>query len=542
MTSPQKIKKNFADKNETQTRADTIMPTKEELRDFHKEIENEIREARKNKYFQYDQERSVSEGKFCYREIKGVCFRIPVAQGAISVSLYADRTARSRESFQQVWKNIISHCNSDNNNTYTFVHGHNNTISTIKIQERGEYHGTPEDVAWAVQKIQNLLEIFDDAMSNSGQVEAKKTVRPAKRHHIARKTKSPSPIGSSEASKEAANSNNDDPRQWGEFTELQGIQAYLVKKCLQKLHDIGEHVVAYRPEGGGVYYLGMNNGRPTLNQDLPKKQRVTLKQLVSWPMRSSQSAPRDVYDWHPGTKGKNGRRKSDFCTPRINPNTEFTDGSGIVDPVLRPQIVFLGANWSTTGNAGQLAANWSNGYCDQAKVVCDSILAGAYFTDFFKCYVETDFRQVDVDWPAGHIPYFDVCLNIFEDELCLLNDKFELKSKTKYIIVWGKKLFDSLNGLFKIHTNQTMAEYFSNINRNQKYTVWVFGRHYSPQGKFNQDTSCLESCRRIYEANDNGIALDGREVANPDQRRYKFALLEDENGNLVPYRGNPNHD
>ena len=71
------------------------------------------------------------------------------------------------------------------------------------------------------------------------------------------------------------------------------------------------------------------------------------------------------------------------------------------------------------------------------------------------------------------------------------------------------------------------------------YKIRIFGRHYSPRGnKFQADNRCIESCRRIYRA-DESPKMDGSNNCG-DQRRYEFALIEEKDHSLIAYNGNPN--
>lgn len=357
-------------------------------------------------------------------------------------------------------------------------------------------------------------------------------------------SKKASPVSS------ANNVDSIDPRTFGVVDESQ-FRGFPVSKNLKVINEIGEYEIAYIAAKEKRYYLYMEEARPVLDSTLPKDRRIKLKQLVSWPMRALKKSPEDVFQWNEPleeAKAKNPKA-SGFYTPRIDANSGFTDGSGIKNPVLHPQFVFLGENWSETGNAGNLQAKWSNGYCEQANVVCDSVLSGAYFTDFIKCFVQTNFqnkndviKQLDTYNGNGFsATWFDIYLNIFENELELLNERFKLDGFPKYIIIWGCGLYDILNTLCKKHKKKTISKYFEE----KGHTVLVFGVHYSNGGNGHTflddqdyDDKELRSRRRIYSISDEYDRSDMKNDRNEkDERRYEFALLEDENGELHLYNG-----
>ena len=340
---------------------------------------------------------------------------------------------------------------------------------------------------------------------------------------------------------------DDNPRQWGIFERLQGIQAYPVRDWLHELNEIGEHVVAYRPEGGGEYYLGMNNGRPTLNQDLPENQRVTLKQLVSWPMCARNEARRNFTRDERRAQIPNSTPHPEYTMKVNGENVPFTfpNGSGIEQPLLHPQFVFLGENCSTAGDAGNLNALWTNAYCVMAKIVLDSIFSGAFFTDFLKCFTSNHLTEEDREFLNSKVVlsngteldvnWYDVYMNIFLQELDLLN-QFNPPPQPKYVFIVGQQAYN-------ITTN---VPRFIEILEEKGYEVRILGCHYSYRGKCRGDGNRLQSCRRVYRADDNGIkrrSLDFRRLDGADQRGYEFALIDiDGQGNLVPYNGNPNPD
>ena len=362
----------------------------------------------------------------------------------------------------------------------------------------------------------------------------------------------------------------DDSTHWGlYFKSEEGekvIKEFAVQEHLKELNEIGEYEVAYRPnfpDKGPEYFLDMEDTdykpgmrHPRLDKELPVNRRITLKQLVCWPMRVASGEKKDIYKYVPSKMGN----KSYFL-PKLVSYPEykmivhgkkeafhFPDGSGLSTPKLHPQVILLGKNWSNTGNADELEAMWSNAYCAQADVLLDSILAGGYFTDFIKGFTATKFGGNEKKYIRTCKPisgsqdtWIDVYINIFIQELWLLNDKFKnYANGPHYIIMWGKGMYDLLNDL---NFEKLFKEECKKCGL-PMYDIFVFGNHYSNVRLFpddrNYDEPAKHTCRRVYRVTgdykESGMCKDRKE----DLRRYEFALLEDDSGKLRAYNGNPN--
>lgn len=362
-------------------------------------------------------------------------------------------------------------------------------------------------------------------------------------------------------SNRSSQSTDIDPTKWEISKEIKTIKDYPIKENIQKIYDIGEYEIAYQEnKNTPKYYLTMKNGRPCLS--LQNEHKHVLRQIVSWPMCGKG---KEKYDYIKGINGEKNPvpRKIEYGSvvdSEKHPHAfSFPDGSRIANPVLHPQFVFLGENWSESGDNATLRedTSWMNGYCEQAEVVRDSKLSGGYFTDFIKFYLATKFTGKDksdlysnnnVRLDDGTvfknsqeepITWFDVYVNIFKQELELLEKMFQ---KPEYIIIWGSSLYTLLDDISMKVYKKRFGKLFSG------YKVRVFGCHYSKSGNGHTfpldkpfDNRELLSRRRVYEVTENynrSTMIDDRRDGH-DLRRYDFALLEDKDGHLHAYNGNP---
>ena len=355
---------------------------------------------------------------------------------------------------------------------------------------------------------------------------------------------------------------------WEKFEELLSndtYKGYPVEENLDKIYDIGEYKVAYKDKDK-TYYLSMTNeGKPVLKSS--DKDAEPLKKMVSWPMCGKDykiDRPLEKQDYQTNMHDDKGN-------PIYLKN--FPTAQGIEKPVLHPQFVFLGMNWSAKNakDAESLQKTshiiWENGFSQQARIVLDSVLSGGYFTDFIKFYKETILTSEDLHslyltpekWEKRHkgatkdtkvkvidgekeydllnseekpVTWFEVYENIFRQELDMLEKAFQ---RPEYIIIWGAKLYNFLHEASMNVHGESFCKRFSD------YKVRVFGCHYAGSScgqTFPLDKTLRQSCRRIYEVSGDYSQSVMKEDRREDKRRYEFALLEDANGDLVPYKGN----
>ena len=429
----------------------------------------------------------------------------------------------------------------------------------------GEDNTVKQELKTRIEKLMEFIKIFVDANKKSTTTTNNNTNNNYFLNHEKEKAENTISLPT-----EIIEHTMDDPTHWGlYFKSKEGekaIKEYAVQVHLKELNEIGEYEVAYRPnfpDKGPEYFLGMKDTdyepgkrHPRLNKELPINSRITLKQLACWPMRVASGGKKDIYKHVPSKMGNKSYFLPKFVSyPEYKmivhgkqEDFHFPDGSGVSKPILHPQVILLGKNWSSTGNAGELEAMWSNAYCAQADVLLDSILAGGYFTDFIKCFMATKYGKNDKNYirtckpiPGRQDTWIDVYINIFIQELWLLNDKFKnYANGPHYIIMWGKGIYDLLNDL---NFEKLFKEKCKKCGL-PMYDIFVFGNHYSNVKPFpddsNYDGPAKRTCRRVYRVTKNyeesGMCKDRKE----DLRRYEFALLEDDSGKLRAYRGNPN--
>lgn len=115
---------------------------------------------------------------------------------------------------------------------------------------------------------------------------------------------------------------------------------------------------------------------------------------------------------------------------------------------------------------------------------------------------------------------FDVYLEIFQKELSLLRDNFDLSGTDRYIIVWGNGILNNLNRV----TRHCCHCDFSELDCFRGYEIRLFGSHYRSCGGTlrsipppNQEEKTI---RRIYRSPQERTA-DNRE----DRQRFEFEIL-----------------
>ena len=342
-----------------------------------------------------------------------------------------------------------------------------------------------------------------------------------------------------------------DPTQWGLYEELSSdkYNGYSVKENLAKIYDIGEQKIVY-VDGGKKYYLSMSqNGRPILSSS--NSNEHTLKEMISWPRCGHNVEIRKPIIMQDYKFYRQGEETSFW----------FPGSQGVNTPLLHPQFVFLGMNWAGENHPATAMRTdhvvWKNGYSQQARIVLDSVLSGGYFTDFIKFYKATKLSVTDIrslyqdkvkldndendyiNSEGKTITWFEVYVNIFRQELEMLTQAFQ---KPEYIIIWGAKLYNILYTASMKTYNKEFQELFS------EYKIRVFGCHYagSSSGQVfpldkDKEEALRHSCRRIYEVSgDYSKSVMKEDRTTGDKRRYDFALIRDNDGNLRPYKGNPN--
>ena len=343
------------------------------------------------------------------------------------------------------------------------------------------------------------------------------------------------------------------PTQWGKFEELfsDTYRGYPIIENLEKIYDIGEHKIAY-VDGDKTFYLSMSK------KSMSKKRPILsssssighpLKEMISWPMCK-----------HDGKIGKDPKmRNYEFYRRGEKVSFRFSDSQGIENPVLHPQFVFLGMNWSGENHADTSRTDhvvWKNGYSQQARIFLDSVLSGGYFTDFIKFYKATKLTDQDkcslyedkvkldndekdfINSIGKPITWFEVYVNIFRQELEMLTRAFQ---KPEYIIIWGAMLYKFLYDASMEVYKKEFQELFHD------YKIRVFGCHYAGPAcahtfpldeKESEKLRC--SCRRIYEVfGDYDQSVMKKDRLLVDERRYEFALIKDNEGQLQAYKGNP---
>lgn len=288
----------------------------------------------------------------------------------------------------------------------------------------------------------------------------------------------------------------------------------------KKLCKLGDEEVFYMYKGE-KYYLTMDEDkRPKLTKDKPRFV-IKIKHLVSWPRYQKGTTPNgllpiyDVYD------------------DKMMPKVDIMD-----DKQLRPELIFLGKNWSESINPDLEKCCWANGCNIQAHLFRGTCLSGGYFTDFFKCMVQTyvdgdntNYLLNDEAIQKTGIHWFDVFVGILKQEISLI--KKHLGVSPKHIIIWGTDVYDLMEKAREASNNWRKTQ-LNEIFKDDGCDVLIFGLHYSGTNVFCQDKgkgSKRRSCLRIYSDIDE-LKRDRDE----DQRRYKFAFVE-ENGEFHLYKG-----
>ena len=132
-------------------------------------------------------------------------------------------------------------------------------------------------------------------------------------------------------------------------------------------------------------------------------------------------------------------------------------------------------------------------------------MSGGYFTDFYKCLIQTylDGRNklflID-DRPISgtDITWFDIYVDILKQEISLITKYFGISPK--HIIIWGSSIYDLMENTRK-HSKNWKKTSFDALFKDKGCDVLFFGLHYSGTNVFSSDKgkgSKRKSCLRIY--------------------------------------------
>ena len=158
---------------------------------------------------------------------------------------------------------------------------------------------------------------------------------------------------------------------------------------------------------------------------------------------------------------------------------------------LKPNVILLSANWSTTAQGGDVfdpakRLAWSDFHssdCNKGddlfrRLLHKTAFQGAYMTDFVKGYINGSLSEVSKllnDKNDGTV--FKRFVEVLKNELADLNDAFDITMRNdidRCIVVWGLTLMDCLiKGAKKFYVNKTLLDLFPG------YSWKSFGSHYS---------------------------------------------------------------
>ena len=167
---------------------------------------------------------------------------------------------------------------------------------------------------------------------------------------------------------------------------------------------------------------------------------------------------------------------------------------------LKPNIILLSANWSTTAQGGDVfdparRLAWSDFHSTGRnkkgddlfrRLLHDTAFQGAYMTDFVKGYINGSLPEVCNllnDKNDGAV--FKRFVEVLKNELADLNDAFDITTNDdidRCIVVWGPTLMDNLiKGAKKFYGNETLLDLFPG------YRWKSFGSHYSSSVRGSKD-------------------------------------------------------
>ena len=137
------------------------MPTEQEIRQFHKKIESEIYNNRRDQSFKFKCKRKAEEGGFTYRkdDIPGVTIRVPINKNnTIRISVYADKKAR--ESLRNSWVTVINECFHNYDDIFDIQNAKKNEgISSLCFKDEKDYNENNENevIEWTKNEVNILL-------------------------------------------------------------------------------------------------------------------------------------------------------------------------------------------------------------------------------------------------------------------------------------------------------------------------------------------------------------------------------------------------
>lgn len=441
--------------------------------------------------------------------------------------------------------------------------------NTLWMCETRQLISEQEDVKWTVEQIKHLKDIID-ALTNNAELpqellkqEDDKYVTPSKdrTHSKEGNTKAlegPNSYlqadakGDSTRKGTSGKRNNPDKNEkhqeipfdpYGkELTENDlKLSFFNVSEYCKKIRDFGNQPLEVDFNGTIYWYVRTADAKENIKykfaekDDARREKAVKIYDVSSWPMTKSLLPPEGMPDNMP-------------FDPK-NPTHATDDICKISDPKFNPLVIYIGMNFSETSSVikEKNRPAWKNGYNEQANVVLDSILSGGYFTDFIKCYPKT--KMTTEDWKIIHtqgpdtlpgVTWYNLYVEFLKKELRNIKKIFSLDGRFK-IIVWGKTLYDNLNK-HKHNFYNDFAElgdiYIAGLHYCKTATA-VFPDDAQDKNKKDKSSSKLKSCRRIYNAKNILEMSEDRSSKGHDLRRYDFALLEDEEGHLHAYKGNP---
>lgn len=298
------------------------------------------------------------------------------------------------------------------------------------------------------------------------------------------------------------------------------IFGFKVADYINQIEEFGNRYVSYKDENGQEKFIQQIENMPvftTINPAKDEKIKCNCPQyrnITSWPMANENSDLKDL-------DKKNPQNREGI----VSLDTVLKDHN-LDEQIIRPQIVYLGLNCS--GNHEHESAyteqqrenaQWNNGFGDMANVVRNSPISGGFFTDYIKCFKETDSNKT-------YNPFTkEEYVKIFENELDWLRQTFfncEQEEWEAFVIICGKTTFDKING-------SKLAEILKKDGF-EKVQVMCFGLHYGkrtdnyPQFFFEKDKKNAEhskrlSCGRVY-SNIKDMDSDRKN----DKELYDFAI------------------